>query len=1353
MADYCVLIPKVKTATGEFKESKLFKDLLSLTSRNRKEAVTLYSLLKDKTFQENHSSVIKFDDYGEPILSSVLGNVEVKGILDDTITARNLAAGLGALDEQGNTIYMQDNYENYTQLATKATQFNTASSFKDNFVALVRTENEKVGLVVERLNEENQVIAKKIASSLSLNEKLRTILANSGISIGALTSLQDKLTLNGLVDYENASYTAEGLIELVRLADGSRGEKALPEEFSHFVLDAMSDDPLIQRLYNLLDNEAIIKQVLGEDYSKYDELYGSNRDRLIRESAGKLLHNSLVLGQEQLPEYKTFLQRLFGAIKAFIKSKLNPTDINQAINEASQVAGQVAARVLSDERVSNVELKKLKRLSNLAQLSRNSKTAEQILQKSTDNELKKYSFYIENLERRIRAAKDEDEKDSLQRKLEAYQLKAKEFIGQQNNFFRSADFNQGILNFISYSAGEMEDIVTKLQIIISGEMSLRGRAFQLRNIKNFLDSNEATILAIQEAIVDPESGITVDETAKARLTSLAASLSQARQILSTQTRLTFSSFLEKFMPSEGVSITSKGKTKHISREDIASLLETAEHDISLLDTWVQSTAEADDIILKLADKAMKSSKERKRLRVLKVQRELLSAAKALKDAGIPNTEFMFETHSDGKMSRRYVSDTNWTAFRDAKYQMLQDLDKKYGKNPSGKDADRKIAERSQWYRDNVDSVGFPVKEKYGVNLETKFSGPQMEYYKAFMKVRDEMLSYLPDTLYREDPYRAVQITKDLWERLKSSSPETWYKQIWTSAKDQVITKVDDTEFGSVAKRNFEDREVMSVPIFFINNVEDEASLSRDTVSTMLAFSDMAINYDEMVQVADYFELGREAMSADQRKAEVLRNGKPLSETLNVLGQKVSAKVREEGSNFAARYNEFLRSQLYGRYMKDSNLYEGENFEIKANKVAKLLNKISSLNQLALNGLAGIAAVGNDMINVNSEALAGQYFSAKDLRDADGIYFRELPKVLGEAQNPIKTSKLGLFIQTFDVLHEYEADIRDIEWDKSRTKKFLSSNSLYIFMHAGSHFGETRTALAQAKKIKIKSDDGTREESLWDILEVEYLDAAHPERGAKLKTKDGFSLSEADIKKYTRQFMGLNERLFGIYNQADRNALQSTAIGQLVFLYRKFMVPAINRRFGGANYNLDLNQETEGYYRSFGHFIWNVAKDSQNLGHNIKMYWNSMSDNERANCIRATNELGTFTVLAVLTSVLSAADWDKKDNPWHRRFLAYMTRRMKTEVGAFTPVGIFNETWNIVKSPAAAINTLESAGDILGVINPWNYEDIGGEEALVQSGRYKGHNKAYRYLMNSPFVPMNKTIYKMAHPEESIIAFR
>ena len=148
----------------------------------------------------------------------------------------------------------------------------------------------------------------------------------------------------------------------------------------------------------------------------------------------------------------------------------------------------------------------------------------------------------------------------------------------------------------------------------------------------------------------------------------------------------------------------------------------------------------------------------------------------------------------------------------------------------------------------------------------------------------------------------------------------------------------------------------------------------------------------------------------------------------------------------------------------------------------------------------------------------------------------------------------------------------------------------------------------------------------------------------------------------------------------------------------------------------------------------------------------MTETEKSNITRAINELGVFLAFSMLSFILSKADWNDKDNPWTKRLAAYMAKRIKTESGAFTPFGVGGEFWTILKSPFAGLDTIESTIEFTKVLNPFNYEAIGGENAIIQAGRYKGKDKAYKAFMNSPFVPMNKTIYKLFHPEIAEAAF-
>jgi hypothetical protein len=154
----------------------------------------------------------------------------------------------------------------------------------------------------------------------NLNNRLREILAGYGISIGALTELEKRRGIAGVADFSQAKDAATGVIELIRLAEGVKGEKALPEEFAHFIIEAMGSNPLSNRLINHLANNGLIAEILGEDYDTYSTLYKGNELKLAKEAAGKLLAKHL-LKSEPIPHspIKSLLQRLINAVKSFFQ--------------------------------------------------------------------------------------------------------------------------------------------------------------------------------------------------------------------------------------------------------------------------------------------------------------------------------------------------------------------------------------------------------------------------------------------------------------------------------------------------------------------------------------------------------------------------------------------------------------------------------------------------------------------------------------------------------------------------------------------------------------------------------------------------------------------------------------------------------------------------------------------------------------------------------------------------------------------------------------------------------------------------------------------------------------------------
>lgn len=574
------------------------------------------------------------------------------------------------------------------------------------------------------------------------------------------------------------------------------------------------------------------------------------------------------------------------------------------------------------------------------------------------------------------------------------------------------------------------------------------------------------------------------------------------------------------------------------------------------------------------------------------------------------------------------------------------------------------------------------------------------------------------------------------------------KEFKESMKDQLVDRSDDNEFGMASDvEDFEGKKVRQIPIYYNNKLENPESMSTDCVSTAIAFADMAINYDEMNKVVDALEVGRDLMK--DRTIGQTRSGRPLVEKVNTLGKKVSLRLNKNGeSNFMARLNDFFDSQVYGIYMKDA----GKIGKINTNKAVFVINKMTSLNSLAVNLLSGVSTILHDITQINAEAVAGQFFSAKDLLKADRNYFSGIADSMEDVGSRVKTSKFNLFLEKFNVLQEYEEQARDNKFDKGRFQRLMSTNTLYFLMHCGDHWGQSRIALALANAYKMKAPDG-KIVGLYDALETKPIDPSNPQYGATLEVKpgytkaDGSEFTQQDISDFTRKAMAVNERMFGIYNKADRNAIQAHALGSMAIMYRKYLVPSMRRRFASADYNMDLQDYTEGYYRTTGRFLGQLFKDLKDT----KLVWgtryNELSDAEKYNIKRAVTETSQWLAMCTTVSLMGLSHQDMK-KVWNLRLLEYFATRLKTDIGSLTPTPyMISDLWKIMKSPAAGMETLENLGGMLKAVSPAAWM------TTVNSGRFKGHSQGLKAIMSSPFVPGYATIYRAIHPEQAIQAYK
>lgn len=1344
MSRNCAIIPQVRNNKDQIVDSRLFKDLLAYTGNNRAETTRLYLITKSSEFIKDWNPRLTLDENNEPTLRSLLQKTNFSDIIPESKVLDRLNREIGYYRKGTNKpILLKNNDENYQKLLQKAISFNQTSDFRDDYVAkIIKVQDTDstgilIGVRVEKKNRLNSVEADKMIYNSNLNSRLRDILAAKGITVGALTNLEKRMGINGVTDFDTAKTAANGLVEMIRLADGIKGEKALPEEFAHFAIEAMGESPLINRLINNLSSSGLIGEILGDEYDTYDTLYKGDATKLAKEAAGKLLAkhllNSEPIGQKP---YKNLLERVISAIKSFFKT-MNANQIQRAIFEADKDFGRLARDIINGRLDEEINIKNIKSSGLFYQTNERVQRDKKVLQNIINNELKRLKIYEK---------RNPNSQFNVNQRLLIDRLEIE--LADNNEI-------EGIYSFLDNALEELQKVSYRLELLRdTPATNVNERASVLRDVRNYMYSYKNIIEDIRKALVDEEryDDNRYGQRVRVLLNDTSNLLGDLFVKYNSVSMPLFVDFIKPFVGENIMIPFGKFKGKVIKAEDLVKM---ADKDISFFDRWLDSMADSSDYMLKVMDQAVKKSKEQTRLRTIDVMKQLQAATIKLEKAGIKNTDWMFERDSKGNLSGNYISEINQALFKEKVKEMFKTLNEKYGKNPIGEDAEKYKRERQAWFDANIEIVNgkkVPKMSIYGNKQYQGLNKTQKEYYDTVMNIKSQLDSYLPEKYTTLT--NAVKIRKDLLERVKSSNGVgSGVKQIWESIKDEFIRRTDDVDFGDRATvKDFEGNEVQTLPIYFTKLKEGESAndLSTDIVSTLTAYAAMANDFDEMNKVIDVLELGRDLLR--ERQVIQTQGGKPLVEKFKAIGREVESKLTKEGeaTRFIQRLNNFFEMQVYGRYMADEGTFGKTN--IDKGKVANFVNRVTSMNNLALNVLSGISNIATGKVMMRIESFAGEFFNEKNTITADRVYGQSLPAYLAEIGNRVKTSKLALWNELFNVMQEYEQDVREVNFDrKTWFSRMFGTSTLFFMNNAGEHWMQTRTSLALADAYKMKAPNG-KIVSLWDAMEVVPIDKNNKKLGAKLQLKqgykkaDGSDFTQDDIIKFSRRSAAINQRMHGIYNKADRSAVQRLAIGRMGMMFRKWIKPSLNRRFKSASYNYDLDAWTEGYYRTSGRFLLQLARDLRETQFNIATRWNELTSTEKANIKRALTETGHF--LAVM-AIIGLIEWsDDKDRPWLVRMTEYQMRRLYTELGAMIPgKSMISEGLKIIKSPAAGVNTIENILDLTKLLNPWNYTDE------IQSGRYEGHSTAYKSFFESPVIPMNRTIYRGLHPETGIPFFK
>lgn len=1279
MANSCVYVPS--------KGKTLFKQLRNQFGYSQ--AVPIFYTAIHPDFVKQYEG-LELDSEGIPTYNSLMRNKYIQEMLEVNAVIASL---------QKNFLEVDDTQQNYDSELNSAMNFNKTSPFNDKYIAYVQKNNNKLRVTIAEKTLESMDTFKRQYGTNLLNKRLADIFKPIGITVGKLSKIEEDAGRVGLTDFSMATKLTQDFSSIIKVANNMEGTQAISEEFSHLIIGTFIEEPLVQRALTLLvNNPELLKSLLGDQYEDVVKFNEGDMTLVAEEALGQLFKESLLEESTGLksPVFDRMMQKL---IKNF--SKYDVTDLQNILNEVTASMSNLAKDILNSTK--NITEEDILRNKRIVRLNALSKTVD------INTEILKDALKIEQKRKAITKG--------------TVKKKAEDTIKLINTYLSpNSDTVFGILQYAKSAIEQMQSLETQYADI--GNMEVTQKFSLLRKSLLYSQSYGQFISALTKAIgqakENQEEGLLKEYTINDNVINLEILVKELNNLSSSLAETFFRhakpALIAFFKPFFGELVTIKSGPNKGDSITVEKLIERANSDISITDLWLDSMGDSADTLLQLFDAAVKKAKDNAREETIRN----ITAIQALRiDAerlGITDFEYIFERDSEGNKTGNYISEVNYGQYQLDRKNFIEEVNKKYGKNPTGEQAKNKIEEIRAWNKIHTISFSQPNPDFYHNKEYDKLQGTdKMKILNRFYDIKGRFDALLPGN--RVSLTKAIQLRKSGTQRFieSASSPSTLFDNIKESIKDALIEQEDDdTLFGDTSTKNlttFDNKEFMTIPVLYTNRLKNPEELSDDVFASLMSYGYMANTYKEVSDILDPLEVGRTFVKSDNREVTKTRGFQKIEGVV----------IDNESSNIAAKLDYFMASQVYQRYLADSGAWEILGKNVNKQKFVGLLLKGSSLAQQGFNYLANIANTTTGVAMQNIEAACGQHFNIKELFQADKEYIAAMKDFMPELNSRLKTNKLSLFTEKLNIKQDYEQRVRNKQ--KSNWLERIFGQQIAFFgQEAGDHWLYHRTAIAMCCRMKVYV--GKMEVSLWDALEIKNVYKDNNEIKELVVPEGTRLVSTGELVNFSdigRKIMHVNHGLFGIYNKEDQNKANSVIGGKLLQQYRKWIKPQMNKRFQAGQHSVVMNEFEEGYYRTVVRLGGEILRGKVQF---VECF-ESLDDWERQNILRAVTELfQTFCIWALANWV----EWpDDKKRPWALKLAEYSVKRLAHETGGLTPSTIMiGENLKTIKEPIAMVGLLQDCLNLFNsVLDPSDWTDE------ISSGPYKGLSTVEKNFIKSP----------------------
>lgn len=651
---------------------------------------------------------------------------------------------------------------------------------------------------------------------------------------------------------------------------------------------------------------------------------------------------------------------------------------------------------------------------------------------------------------------------------------------------------------------------------------------------------------------------------------------------------------------------------------------------------------------------------------------------------------------------------------------------------------RKVPNRS-WSEIDKESPFYDKRfTKYADRGETRIPNPELydnsaNYRKItsdsnLKKLYDKLVDVMElsnskiQFLKYENKYRLPQIEGGAWTQIRSK--DNILKGLAYAIEDTYTVKDDDNAYMLENAKRSDGSLVKLIPTRYIKMLSNPDALTNDIVGSVIAYYKMAENYEQMSEIAPELEVALDFVSRTD------------------FTDKKGGRIQGLESKTYDKLKSVLDQLVYGMEKNalelDIPLPKGKHVTVSIGKLADNLAAYTRIQGIAQNMNVILTGLITNKIQNRLEAISGIYFGNKELAQATKLIIPSYANAIKNIGHSNNKDKVLCYMEYLGVVRENAQTFSKL--NQSRFLRALNQHFWYFGHEISDYVTKGKMALAIGLYYKYDPESGkflNKNEFLrrfkskkegnakWNTLSVTFYDAFEVKNN-KLVIKPEYakSLDEATINKVRNTAKQVGTRIDTQLTDLDRSKLHATVIGQLLLIFRNFILVNLQTKFlTKRQFNYSTGMWSEAQVPAAVKYVYRHYFNQNKIDQLKELYQNhydELDDFEKGCLKRVTYEVLFSTVGFMIISSLVRAMADDDKRNWWKQEAAYLTLRASLETrGNILPI----EVINLLNTPTAAWSTLQYWGDLTTMM-------LNDPTQEIKKGPYKGMNRFQRSLIKA-----------------------